>query len=51
MPDERTVALPKELQSGVPSDSEIWDDMRPMLNLIEQEELLHNESWSARQRQ
>ena len=43
MPDERTVALPKEWRSGVPCDSEVGDDMRPMLKLIEQEEHLYDE--------
>ena len=43
MPDERRVALPKEDPPWRPRESEVEDDMQPMLNLIEQEEILHKE--------
>ena len=43
IPDERPVVLPKEWQPRSARDAEVVDDMEPMLNLAEQEGLLHNE--------
>ena len=43
MPDERRFALPSEWQPWPPCDSEAEDDMQQMLNVIEQEEYVHNE--------
>ena len=43
MPDERSVVLPKEWQPRSACNAEVNDDIEPMLNFIEQKELLHNE--------
>ena len=43
IPDERSVVLPKEWQPRSARDAEVEDGMELMLNVVEQEELLHNE--------